>query len=179
MTGPAQRDFTVRFRGVRGSLPSPALTNMRHGGNTSCLEVRCGDQLLILDAGSGLRLLGEDLVREAGSSAIEATLLLSHTHWDHIQGLPFFAPGYSPRNQIRILSAHGHGARVQRALVQQMSPLHFPVGLEQMRGLAPVAELEPGPTTLHNLVLQTLELNHPGGCTGFRIESNGKSLGSS
>jgi phosphoribosyl 1,2-cyclic phosphodiesterase len=150
---------------------------MRYGGNTSCVEVRCGDQLLILDAGSGLRLLGEELLREAGSRPIEATLLLSHTHWDHIQGLPFFAPGYSERNRVRILSAHGRGARMQRALANQMSPMHFPVGLEQMRGLAPVAELDRGATTLHNLVLRTLELNHPGGCSGFRIEADGKSLG--
>ncbi|MEY2608182.1 MAG: hypothetical protein QOH31_6036 [Verrucomicrobiota bacterium] len=177
MTAPDHRDFRVRFHGVRGSLPSPALANMRYGGNTSCVEVRCGDQLLILDAGSGLRLLGEELLRETGSEPIEATLLLSHTHWDHIQGLPFFAPGYSARNRIRILSAHSHGARVQRALANQMSPLHFPVGLEQMRGLTPVAELDRGGATLQNLVLRTLELNHPGGCSGFRIETDGKSLG--
>jgi phosphoribosyl 1,2-cyclic phosphodiesterase len=150
---------------------------MRHGGNTSCVEVRCWDQLLILDAGSGLRLLGEDLAREAGSRPVEATLLLSHTHWDHIQGLPFFVPGYSARNHFRILSAHGHGARVQSALVNQMSPLHFPVGLEQMRGLTAVAELERETTVLQNFEARTLELNHPGGCTGFRIEAAGKSLG--
>jgi phosphoribosyl 1,2-cyclic phosphodiesterase len=177
MTTSAASGFTVRFRGVRGSLPSPAPGNMRYGGNTSCLEVRCGNQLLILDAGSGLRLLGEELFRAAGSNAVEATLLLSHTHWDHIQGLPFFAPGYSARNRIRILSAPGHATRVQRALANQMSPLHFPVGLDQMRGLGRVAELERESTRLENLVVRTIELNHPGGCTGFRIEGEGCSLG--
>jgi phosphoribosyl 1,2-cyclic phosphodiesterase len=177
MIGPDQRTFSVRFRGVRGSLPSPAPANMRYGGNTSCVEVRCGDQILILDAGSGLRLLGEDLLRESGSRPVEATLLISHTHWDHIQGLPFFTPGYPLRNRIRILTAYGRGARVQRALANQMSPLHFPVGLEHMQGLDPVSELEQGATTLQNLVIRTLELNHPGGCTGFRIETDGRSLG--
>ena len=177
MTGPVQPVFSVRFRGVRGSLPSPALTNMRYGGNTSCLEVRADGQLLILDAGSGLRLLGEDLLREAEPNPVEASLLLSHTHWDHIQGLPFFVPGYAARNRIRIFSGPGHAARVQLALANQMSPLHFPVGLDQMRGLCPVAELERDSTLWQNLVLRTVELNHPGGCTGFRIETCGKSLG--
>jgi phosphoribosyl 1,2-cyclic phosphodiesterase len=177
VTAPDRRTFSVRFRGVRGSLPAPVPANMRYGGNTSCVEVRCGEQLLILDAGSGLRLLGDELLRGAGSRPVEATLLLSHTHWDHIQGLPFFSPGYSSRNRISILSAHGRAARVQQALANQMNPLHFPVGLEEMKGLAPVVELKPGATTLQNLVVRTLELNHPGGCTGFRIEAEEKSLG--
>ena len=162
--------LTVRFRGVRGSIPAPAPENMRYGGNTSCVEIRFADQLLILDAGSGIRGLGDELLQDARGSGIEATLLLSHTHWDHIQGLPFFAPGYSSKNRITIFGAAGRGEQLQRALAAQMTPLHFPVGLEQMRGLEPVRNLSPDSTKIGNLIVQTTPLNHPGGCSGFRIE---------
>ena len=163
--------MNIRFRGVRGSIPTPSPENMRYGGNTSCVEIRFGDQLLILDAGSGIRLLGDELLHNAQGNPIEATLLLSHSHWDHIQGLPFFAPGYSSNNRVTIFGANGRGEQLQRALAAQMTPLHFPVGLDQMRGLEPVRELSSDGTRLGDLFARTTPLNHPGGCTGFRIES--------
>jgi phosphoribosyl 1,2-cyclic phosphodiesterase len=162
--------MTIRFRGVRGSIPAPAQGSMRYGGNTSCVEIRYRDQLLILDAGSGIRLLGNELIQNQQTSPIEATLLLSHSHWDHIQGLPFFAPGYSPKNRITIFGECGRGEQLQLALTSQMRPLHFPVGLDQMRGLQKVRELLPDATKIGNFLVQTTQLNHPGGCTGFRIE---------
>jgi phosphoribosyl 1,2-cyclic phosphodiesterase len=162
--------ITVRFRGVRGSIPAPAPENMRYGGHTSCVEIRCDDQLLILDAGSGIRGLGDELLQNAQGNPVEATLLLSHSHWDHIQGLPFFAPGYSPRNRITVFGARGRGEKLQRALATQMTPPHFPVGLEQMRGLEAVRELSSDATKFGDLLVRTTPLNHPGGCTGFRIE---------
>jgi phosphoribosyl 1,2-cyclic phosphodiesterase len=162
--------MTVRFRGVRGSIPAPSAESMRYGGNTSCVEIRFADQLFILDAGSGIRVLGNELLQSAQNNQIEATLLLSHSHWDHIQGLPFFVPGYSPKNRITIFSACGRGEHLQRALAAQMTPLHFPVGLEQMRGLEPVRELAPDATKVGELLIRTTALNHPGACTGFRIE---------
>ena len=161
--------MTVRFRGVRGSIPAPAPENMRYGGNTSCVEIRCDDQLLILDAGSGIRGLGDELLQNAQGNPVEATLLLSHSHWDHIQGLPFFTPGYSPKNRITVFGACGRGEQLQRALATQMTPPHFPVGLEQMRGLEAVRELSSETTKVGNLLVRTTPLNHPGGCTGFRI----------
>ena len=166
--------LTVRFHGVRGSVPSPSPQHLRYGGNTSCVELRAGNQLLILDAGSGLRILGEELA--AAGSPVRASLLLSHAHWDHIQGLPFFAPGYSSENRIEIFAAAGYGARMQRALANQMSPPHFPVSLEQMRGLVPVRELSPASNVMGNFSIRTIELNHPGGCAGFRISVNGVTL---
>jgi phosphoribosyl 1,2-cyclic phosphodiesterase len=108
---------------------------------------------------------------------LKATLLLSHAHWDHIQGLPFFAPGYLPQNRIRIFAANGHGPRLQQALINQMAPVHFPVALEQMKGLGPVEELDRDTTHLGSFAVRTTELNHPGGCAGFRLELNGVSLG--
>ena len=166
----------VRFRGVRGSIPSPGHKTARYGGNTSCVELRVRDQVLILDAGSGLRELGSDLMEEFGSRAIHADLVISHTHWDHIQGLPFFGPIYSPRNRIRILGANGQAQSLARALRNQMITSHFPVGPEQMRGLAGIEQLGPEETHLGIFTVRAANLNHPGGCTGFRIDTPGASL---
>jgi phosphoribosyl 1,2-cyclic phosphodiesterase len=169
--------LTVQFRGVRGSTPSPARETVRYGGNTSCVVVRSGDELLILDAGTGIRSLGDDLAKLFGARPINANLLISHTHWDHIQGLPFFAPAYSPHNHIRIIGPNGRGAMLERALKNQMSPMHFPVGLDQMRGLTEVEELVSDHTHLGNFSISVIPLNHPGGCAGFRIGVNGTAIG--
>jgi phosphoribosyl 1,2-cyclic phosphodiesterase len=169
--------LTVQFRGVRGSTPSPARETVRYGGNTSCVVVRSGDELLILDAGTGIRSLGDDLAKLFGARPINANLLISHTHWDHIQGLPFFAPAYSPHNHIRIIGPNGRGAMLERALKNQMSPMHFPVGLDQMRGLTGVEELVSDHTYLGNFSISVIPLNHPGGCAGFRIGVNGTAIG--
>ena len=168
--------LTVRCRGVRGSTPVAQPEMLRYGGNTSCVEVRCGDELLILDAGTGIRSLGDDLLNEFSAGSLKANLLISHTHWDHIQGLPFFAPGYSARNRIRLHVAHGRAAAVERALQNQMSPAHFPVALDKMQGLSRVEELACGQTQLGRFLIQTTDLNHPGGCAGFRIEAAGASM---
>lgn len=166
----------VRFRGVRGSIPSPGHKTARYGGNTSCIELRILDQILILDAGSGLRELGSDLLEEFPSQRIRADILISHTHWDHIQGLPFFVPVYSPRNRIRLFAGHGRAQFLARALRSQMLPAHFPVGLEQMRGLAALDQLGAEETSLGHFTVRATNLNHPGGCAGFRIDAHGASL---
>ena len=164
----------VRFRGVRGSTPSPGSHTARYGGNTACVELRAGEEILILDAGSGIRQLGADLIGEFGDKrAIEATLLISHTHWDHIQGLPFFAPAFSSNNAIRVLGANGMRATIECALRNQMQPIHFPVGLEHMTGLTGIEELAAKGETIGTFVVTQIALNHPGGCAGFRIEAGG------
>jgi phosphoribosyl 1,2-cyclic phosphodiesterase len=165
---------TVRFRGVRGSIPSPGPETARYGGNTSCVELRTGSDILILDAGSGIRNLGKDLIQEFGPRPIEANLLITHTHWDHIQGLPFFVPLYSARNRIRIISAMASAATLQRALRNQMQAMHFPVGFEQMRGLAGIEQLTSG--RIGRFTVTTFALNHPGGCAGVRIEAAGATI---
>src|SRR5690348_5500655 len=93
-------DIAVRFWGVRGSIPCPGRGTMRYGGNTACVEVRCGERLIIFDAGTGLRLLGNSLL--AARTSVQADIFLSHCHVDHIGGLPFFAPCYLPASQIRL-----------------------------------------------------------------------------
>jgi phosphoribosyl 1,2-cyclic phosphodiesterase len=167
----------IRFRGVRGSTPSPGAMTARFGGNTSCVEVRAGNEILILDAGTGIRSLGADLIREFGSQSIEASILISHTHWDHIQGLPFFAPAFAAKNRIRVIAPKNQAATLKRALANQMEPIHFPVGVEQMRGLGEVEELASETAIIGPFTIGVTELNHPGGCAGFRIEANGASLG--
>jgi phosphoribosyl 1,2-cyclic phosphodiesterase len=167
---------SVRFWGVRGSIPAPDAANLRYGGNTSCLEVRCNDELIILDAGSGLRSLGLELERRAQGHPIEGSVFLSHTHWDHIQGLPFFAPGYRAENRFRLFVGPGRADRILQGLRDQMSPLHFPVRFEDMAGLRPVEELGALHNTLGSFAVATFPLNHPGGCTGFRLEAHGKSI---
>jgi phosphoribosyl 1,2-cyclic phosphodiesterase len=168
--------INVRFRGVRGSIPAPGIWTARYGGNTSCVELRAGNEILILDAGSGIRDLGDDLMREFGEQPIEATVLISHTHWDHIQGLPFFAPIYQGRNRIRLLAAKGSLSRLERAMRNQMRPIHFPVDLSAMHGLASMEQLSSDQVSLGSLAVSVTALNHPGGCAGFRIAARGRSI---
>ena len=163
--------LTIRFRGVRGSIPSPGNGTSRYGGNTSCIELRCDDHLLILDAGSGIRELGNDLMKNSGGQPVQADLLISHTHWDHIQGFPFFAPAYAAGNRIRILKVEGLTDDLQTALCGQMQSMHFPVSLDRMVGICdfeaiPRRAARVGPYTVHSS-----GLNHPGGCAGFRVET--------
>ena len=171
-----QPDMTVRFWGVRGSIPAPGAENARYGGNTACVELRVGGTIVILDAGSGIRQLGRELAQEFGERAIDATLLISHTHWDHIQGLPFFRTAYSAANRVRIAGAHGTWKSLDAALRNQMAPIHFPVALSQLAGLGQVADLSSFDFGNAGIVVRTIELNHPGGCTGFRFEVNGASV---
>lgn len=166
----------VRFRGVRGSISAPGAGTARYGGNTSCVELRCGDQILVLDAGTGIRSLGADLVEEFGSRSIAASLLISHTHWDHIQGLPFFAPLYAAQNRIQLIGANGDQFALERALRNQMQSLHFPVTLDEMLGLSGFAHMDSQHMQLGEFRIERIALNHPGGCAGFRISACGVSV---
>jgi phosphoribosyl 1,2-cyclic phosphodiesterase len=139
-------------------------------------EVRLGDEILILDAGTGIRDLGSELTAEFSGRGVEATLLISHTHWDHIQGLPFFTPAYSAANRIQLMAAKGCSETLTRALLNQTNPINFPVGPELMRGLRPVRELPSDHCSIGSFQVSVTALNHPGGCKGFRIEANGASV---
>ena len=111
---------------MRGSIATPGLGTVRYGGNTSCVEIRNGDEIVILDAGTGLRLLGQSLLAEFKRQPLSLTLLISHTHWDHIQGLPFFAPIYDARCRLRILGGEGARKGLVAALTGQMESTYFP-----------------------------------------------------
>lgn len=168
--------MTLRFWGVRGSIPSPAPENIGYGGNTSCVEVRAGNQIFILDAGSGIRQLGRELVNEFAHRRFNATLLISHTHWDHIQGLPFFQPAYSGASSIRVLGAQEMAVNFRQAFSNQMSPLHFPVPLSHLIGLEQMGALVDGTNAFGETEVRSIALNHPGGCTGFRLDAPGGSI---
>ena len=172
----AANPWYLRFWGVRGSIPAPGPETVRYGGNTACVELRLGDEVLILDAGSGLRRLGLLLMDEMAEKPIHTTLLISHTHWDHIQGLPFFRPAYASKNQVRILGAPGTRDRLRTALVRQMDSIQFPVRLESLTGIRAIDEFAAPTTSIGSFTICTIELNHPGGCTGFRITAAGKSV---
>jgi len=165
--GPA----TVRFWGVRGSLPTPGPTTVHYGGNTACVEVRADGQLIILDAGTGLRGLGLSLAAEYPDVPLSMTLLISHTHWDHIQGFPFFDPAYNPRNKLRILGYEGAQAGLLTVLSSQMESPYFPVGLREMPSHIAVEELKDARFHIGPVEVKSIFLNHPGVCVGYRINS--------
>ena len=167
----------VRFWGVRGSTPTPTLDNFRYGGNTACVEVRTPQgEILILDCGTGLRMLGKKLLVEFGQQSIRANMFLSHYHWDHIQGIPFFEPLYNPENHFFFHSFPSQGRSVQEALEGQMSDPYFPVDLSAMRAFRSFTRIDETSLSFQDAVVTTIHLNHPQGCLGFRIECGGKVL---
>ena len=167
-------DYTIRFWGVRGSVACPGPDTVRYGGNTSCVEIRCGDHLMVFDGGTGLRLLGNELMR-AGRPA-ELDLFYSHTHFDHICGLPFFAPCYDRRSKIRIWAGHLNGKGIEAVLNKMMIAPLFPIPMGiftaqiEFNDFAAGAALTPHP----GIRIATGPLNHPNDATGYRIEYGGK-----
>src|SRR5262245_14126844 len=159
----------LTFWGVRGSIPTPGPGTVRYGGNTSCVEVRCGDEIIILDAGTGLRPLGQSLLAEFKRRPLNLTLLVSHTHWDHIQGLPFFAPIYESRCRLRILGGEGARAGLEAALTGQMESPYFPVPLSRLPSNIEIRELRDFNFAIGDVLIRALRANHPGNAVGFRL----------
>src|SRR5881275_2856155 len=136
--------YTVTFWGTRGSIPTPGAHTARYGGNTPCVAVEgAGGQLVILDAGTGIRALGLKLA-ERHNGAVQAEILLSHAHWDHIQGLPHFKPFFSPGNAVRIWGSRQGTTSLEAILRQQMDPAVFPVPLDALSAKLTVRQVEPG-----------------------------------
>lgn len=168
--------LSVRFWGVRGSVAVPGPATVRFGGNTACVEVRSGQEIVILDAGTGIRPLGKDLVREFARRAGRMSILITHTHWDHIQGFPFFAPAYLAHHRIRILGGRGSRAGLRRTVAAAVESPFFPVALPQMPGCISVEELPRSEFRIGSLRIRTAPLNHPGGGVAFRLSAGGSSL---
>ncbi len=168
--------FAVEFWGVRGSIACPSPRHVAFGGNTSCLEVHAGDQLIILDAGTGIRDLGDSLNRRGVQ---HAHLLLTHAHWDHINGFPFFAPAYRPDRTFEIRAGHlSRLGGIREVIAGQMGQPTFPVPLDTMRSKLVFEDFVAG-DTFHigpDVRIRTASLNHPNGATGYRIECAGKSF---
>lgn len=169
-------EFKVKFWGVRGTFPCAYASHLTYGGNTSCLEVTAGGQTLILDAGTGLRALGKRLKRDRVRNA---TLLLSHAHWDHINGFPFFEAGYCPDFSLNVFARDLTGCEcIGEVFTSCMEKPLFPVPLKTMRAQMEFNNLHAGDRLdlAPGLVVKTGELNHPGGAVGYRIEFGGKSF---
>jgi phosphoribosyl 1,2-cyclic phosphodiesterase len=166
----------VRFWGVRGSTPTPQSENLRYGGNTSCVEVRLNDHIYVFDCGTGFRNLGKQLVQEANGNSISAHIFLSHFHWDHIQGIPFFTPLYTDRESHFFFHSSNRTRGLQRAIEEQMSDPYFPVNMNEMAAHRQFYSIEEGEIPFDDCLIKSMWLNHPQGCLGFRLETQGKVL---
>ena len=172
----SRTNFEITFWGVRGSVPTPAQHTRKYGGNTPCLEVRAGNNLLLIDAGTGICRFTERLT-QAQNQGLSISILLSHTHWDHIQGLPFFKLAFNPANNIKIYGPKRPGFTLRSCLEAAMTPPNFPIPFDLLAGIKEVIEIAPGEgIELDGVKISTAELNHPDGSIGFWIEHNGKSL---
>ena len=161
---------------MRGSIPTPGPGTVRYGGNTSCVEVRCGSKIIVLDAGTGLRKLGIALLEEFKARPLKLTLLLSHTHWDHIQGLPFFAPLYEANCRLHILGCEGARKSLVAAVTGQMESTYFPVAFSKLPSNISIEELKDFNLTVGSVRIHALRANHPGVTVGYRLDMPAGSL---
>ncbi len=163
----------VRFWGVRGSIATPGPDTVRYGGNTPCVTVERGRDLLILDAGTGLRALGLTLQGEARGAPLSLQMLITHTHWDHIQGFPFFVPAFVPGNRVDVHGPPSIDKPLERVLRGQMDPEYFPVALGEMAADVSVHEIREKHFEVGAFSITPQYVNHPGVTMAYRIEIDG------
>ncbi|MCF8466129.1 MAG: MBL fold metallo-hydrolase [Sneathiella sp.] len=166
----------VKFWGVRGSIATPSADHMKYGGNTSCVEVVVNDRIIILDAGTGVRLLGECLMRR---NIKDYLFLQSHTHWDHINGFPFFSPIYRDDVNIKVMAGHlSEIGGIKKVLSSQMCQPTFPVPFGELAASLSFVDFKAGSSFSlgDGIFVRTAPMKHPDGGTGYRIEVEGKSL---
>jgi phosphoribosyl 1,2-cyclic phosphodiesterase/CheY-like chemotaxis protein len=166
----------LRLWGVRGSIPVPGPSTVRYGGNTTCVELRADGEIIVLDAGSGIRVLGTELEKEFGERPVKLTLIITHTHWDHIQGLPFFLPIYNQKNQIRVLGYEGARKGLAAILAGQMETPFFPVSLRDLPSHIAIEELKEMEFSIGKVRVRSRFANHPGICAGYRLYTSGGSI---
>jgi phosphoribosyl 1,2-cyclic phosphodiesterase len=175
--GVAEVSISVRFWGVRGSIACPGPSASRYGGNTPCVEIRCGEHTLIFDAGTGIRALGNSLIRGGNNGAYD--IFLSHGHIDHVVGLPFFSPLFMKNKVVRVWAGNLQPAGgVENAVRKLMSFPFFPLQVESLQAKLEFHDFRAGDTLSPRpgVTLKTAPLHHPGGATGYRIEYGGKSV---
>ena len=162
--------FHLRFWGTRGSIPSPGPRTVRYGGNTPSVEVRTPNGgLILLDAGTGIRELGRTLMERANGSPISGDIFLTHAHWDHIQGIPFFAPAFQRGNRFTIWGAKSLAATIRRVVKDQMSPVVFPVAFEELGATFDFRELADEHHASDGFSVRSFQVQHPGGALGYRF----------
>ncbi len=169
----------LRFWGVRGSVPTPGPKTVKYGGNTSCIEIR-GDknELLIIDAGTGLRELGNYLIsNDLPEGPLHINILLTHTHWDHIQGFPFFGPAFIPSSKINFHGpVNAMGKKLEEIVSGQMAYSYFPIKLNELRADIKFKEIREEEFELGPFKVSTCYLNHPILCLGYRITYKNKTI---
>lgn len=166
----------VKLWGVRGSIPIPGPATIRYGGNTTCVELRADGEIIVLDAGTGIRPLGLALEKEFGSRPITVTVLITHVHWDHIQGFPFFVPAYNDKNQIRVFGYDGADSGLREILKGQMATPFFPVKLYDLPGKIYIKKLQKMEFNIGKVRVQSKLMNHPGVCMGYRLFTSSGSI---
>ena len=163
--------FRVQFWGTRGSIPSPGRSTVRYGGNTPCVEVRTSDGwLVVLDAGTGIRELGHTLIERANGAPIQGDIFLTHAHWDHIQGMPFFAPIFQRGNHFTIWGSKSLETSIDRVVRDQMSPVVFPVTFEELDATIDFRQIAEGERCAGTgYEVTAMEVRHPGGALAYRF----------
>jgi phosphoribosyl 1,2-cyclic phosphodiesterase len=162
--------LSLQFWGTRGSIPSPGLSTTRYGGNTPCVELRTSEGwLIILDAGTGIRELGRSLLERSNGSPLSGDIFLTHAHWDHIQGIPFFAPIFRKGNHFTIWGSGSLQTSIDRVVRDQMSPVVFPVSFEELQARIDFQELSEERRSGRGYQVSAMEVRHPGGALGYRF----------
>ncbi|MCL4511438.1 MAG: MBL fold metallo-hydrolase [Bacteroidetes bacterium] len=165
----------IKFWGVRGSIATPGESTVRYGGNTSCTELHLDDgSLIILDAGTGIRNLGNELANSG--EKVQACILITHPHWDHIQGFPFFRPAFMAGNQITIVGPEAKGVALDKLIAEQMNKIYFPVRLSELQAKIKFMPLKEDTIEVYGAKVQTIFVNHPGFTLGYKITCNNKTL---
>ena len=166
--------LSIRCWGTRGSIPSPGPATAGYGGNTTCVEVVAGDCRIIFDAGTGIRLLGDKLIADGGKK--KASIFLTHFHWDHIQGFPFFGPVYDPEFNLSIVGPMQENMDVESLFAGQMGPVYFPIPYEALSASLTFDHLKEGTWEHNGLRMRAMRMRHPSNTVGYRVESQGKSV---
>ncbi|MFC2091563.1 MBL fold metallo-hydrolase [Elusimicrobiota bacterium] len=163
----------IKFWGSRGAIPVPDGRMIKYGGNTSCVEVSIGSNTMILDAGTGIRKLGEQIKKR---KIRNMDIFITHSHWDHIQGFPFFTPIYSKESNINIFGSTKSYKHIKDSLVNQMSQEFFPVRFSDLKSRINFIEIHEGSTEMYDYRIKTMQTNHPIYTLGIRIEKNNNSF---
>ncbi|MFH1454010.1 MAG: MBL fold metallo-hydrolase [Armatimonadota bacterium] len=167
----------IRFWGVRGSIPAPGADTAKYGGNTACAQlIMEEDKFIIFDCGSGIRALGKNILTHYPDKNIKSHILLSHTHWDHIQGFPFFGPAFIEGNQFIIYGPYDLNKKLEDTLAGQMEYRYFPVKLTDLKSRISIQELKGNEAVIDGVTVKAKYLNHTSPTLGFKIEHNGKAL---
>ena len=166
----------IKFWGTRGSIAVPSAETLCYGGDTTCVELRADGELLVLDAGSGIRPLGIALEREFQDRPLRLSLLVTHAHWDHIQGFPFFKPAYDSKNEIRIFGFDGAGATFREIITEPMKSPFFPITMRELSARMDINKLNEMKFSLGKLDIHAAFVNHPGVCAGYRIFTSAGSV---